>query len=137
MTLNRPLPETDGLAGHYWQSAAKGSLQIQLCTQCNRHQHYARPMCTLCGSTSLSWVSSAGQGKVLSCTTVHRSPYSDIDTPYIVALVRLNEGVTLLSHLIGASPDANHCDKAVELSFVPLRDDIKLPVFTLTEGEQS
>lgn len=134
MTLNRPLPETDGLAGHYWQSTAKGSLQIQQCTQCSKHQHYARPMCTHCGSRALDWVQTTGKGTVLSCTTVHRSPYTDIDTPYIVALIRLDEGVTLLSHLVGASPDANHCDKSVKLSFSPLREDVQLPVFMLAQG---
>jgi len=136
MTLDRPLPETDGLAGHYWESAAKGILKIQYCSACCKHQHYARPICTHCGSTELEWVQSAGKGMVLSCTTVHRGPYTDIESPYIVALIRLDEGVTLLSHLIGAEPDRDHCEKPVELSFAPLRDGVQLPVFSLVnEGE--
>lgn len=134
MSLVRPLPETDGLAAHYWASAANEKLVIQRCDSCAQYQHYGRLMCVHCGAGTLQWVDTQGEGAVLSCTTVYRSPYSDVQTPYTLALIRLDEGVTLLSHLLGGDAGGNYCDARVQLEFSPLRDGFKLPVFRLLES---
>lgn len=135
MALERPLPETDGLAGHFWKEAAQGRLVLQHCQACGRHQHYARPHCTACGSRELVWVSASGRGKVWSHTTVHRGPYEDLPTPYVVALVRLEEGPVLLTQIVRTDPEQVRCDMPVELVFTPLRDGIQLPVFMPVDKE--
>ena len=43
--------------------------------------------------------------------------------------VRLQEGPTLLSHVVGVAPEAVHCDMRVTVDFQPLREGVVLPVF--------
>jgi uncharacterized OB-fold protein len=134
MALVRPLPETDGLAAAYWQGTSEGRLLIQRCASCGRHQHYARPHCVACGNRELAWEPALGNGVIWSYTVVHRGPYDDLQSPYVVALVRLEEGIVLLSHVVGARPEDVRCDAAVELAFEDLRDGVRLPVFRLAGG---
>jgi uncharacterized OB-fold protein len=77
-------------------------------------------------------VPASGKGTVLSYTVIHRSPYSDLPAPYVVALIRLAEGVTMLSHIVEADPSAIACDKPVVVKFESIRDGGKIPVFALS-----
>lgn len=129
MGAQRPLPETDTDARAFWEGAANGKLLVQRCNDCKRYQHYARPFCIACGGRNVEMVESSGRGLVHSFTIVHRSPYDDLPAPYVVALVKLDEGVTLLSNVVGCEPASVACDMPVQVSFVPLRDGIALPMF--------
>jgi uncharacterized OB-fold protein len=129
MANQRPLPETDCGAGPFWAGAARGELLVQRCDTCGHHQHYARLFCTACRGRSLQMVTSAGRGLLQSFTVVQRAPFDDLPAPYIVALVKLDEGPTLLSHLIGCAPTDARCDMSVVVDFQPLRDGVVLPVF--------
>lgn len=133
MGLQRSLPETDGYAGAYWKAASEGKLLIQRCAACGNHQHYGRPMCLACGARDPDWVGASGKGTVWSFTTVYRGPYEDLPTPYVVALVRLEEGVVLLSHIVGTDPEQVQCDQPVELMFQDFRDGVRLPVFRIRQ----
>ena len=135
MTLARPIPETDGLAGSFWKAAENNRLSIQRCLGCHSFQHYARQVCLTCGGKTLEFYDVSGSGRVVSCTTIHKSPYDDILTPYVLALVRLDEGVILLTHLVNGKPNENYCDFSVQLKFADFRDGFKLPVFIL-EGQE-
>jgi len=125
----RPLPEADCGAGPFWAGAARGELLVQRCDACGHHQHYARPFCTACRGRSLQMVKSAGRGLLHSFTVVQRAPFDDLPAPYIVALVKLDEGPTLLSHLVGCAPAEARCDMPVLVEFQPMRDGVVLPVF--------
>ena len=129
MGMQRPMPETDTDAAPFWKGAAQGKLMIQRCTQCGHHQHYARPFCIKCRSAAVEMVEASGRGTVYSFTVIHRGPYDDIPTPYVVGLIRLEEGPTLLSNVVGCDPASLKCDMAVEVSYQPLKDEIVLPVF--------
>jgi uncharacterized OB-fold protein len=134
MGLERPLPETDGCAAEYWSAAKEGRLVIQRCKACGGVQHYGRPFCTHCGGAQSDWIDACGRGMVLSFTEVHRSPYDDLPAPYVVALVRLEEGPTLLTHIVDTPAAAIRCDQLVQLEFRPLREGFQLPVFRLAGG---
>ena len=129
MGMQRPLPETDTDAGEFWRGAAAGKLLIQRCTRCNGYQHYARPFCVKCRHDQLEMVEVSGHGILHSFTVVHRGPYDDLPTPYVVGLIKLDEGVTLLSHVVDCDPQALSCDMPLEVAFRPLREGIVLPVF--------
>lgn len=135
MALLRPLPETDGLAQAYWHGVAAGKLMIQRCEACGHHQHYGRPFCLECGAAAPAWIEARGTGKIWSFTAVHRGPYEDIPVPYVVALVRLNEGVVILSHIVDCQPEQIRCDMPVTLSFQAVREGISIPVFRLASQE--
>lgn len=129
MGMQRPLPETDSDAAPFWKGAGEHKLMIQRCTQCGQHQHYARPFCIKCRSAAVEMVEASGRGTVYSFTVIHRGPYDDIPTPYVVGLIRLEEGPTLLSNIVDCDPASVRCDMAVAVSYQPLSDGIVLPVF--------
>lgn len=129
MGLARPLPEIDTDAAAFWKGAAEHRLLIQHCTRCGNYQHYARPFCLKCRASAVEMVEASGRGVLHSFTVIHRGPFDDIPAPYVVGLVRLDEGVTILSHVVGCAPEAVKCDMAVEVEYQPLREGIVLPVF--------
>ena len=129
MGLQRPLPETDTGAAAFWKGASEGKLLIQRCPRCNSHQHYARPFCIRCHHAGIEMVEATGRGVLHSYTVIHRGPYEDIPTPYVVGLIRLDEGVTILSHVIECDPQRLQCDMALEVAYQPLREGVVLPVF--------
>ena len=128
----RPLPETDGMASAFWAGAAEKRLLIQRCKDCGSFQHYARPRCLSCNGRNLEMVEAGGRGQIYSFTAVQRSPYEDLPSPYIVALVRLQEGVVMLSHIVDCSPGEIRCDQEVELKFQEIADGVSVPVFRPT-----
>lgn len=131
MALLRPLPEADGGAAAFWQGAAQEQLLIQRCRACGSHQHYARPFCLKCRSTEVEMTRASGRGTIYSFTVIHRGPYEDIPLPYIVALVRLEEGPVMLSHIVGSDASRVKCDLPVSVCYQPLREGVTLPVFRL------
>lgn len=135
MALLRPLPETDGLAQAYWEGASGNRLLIQRCRTCGHHQHYGRPFCLKCGAGEPEWIEASGKGTIWSFTTVHRGPYEDLPTPYVVALIRLAEGVVILSHVVDYPPHEIRCDMPVTLGFEEVRDAVRVPVFRVVHEE--
>lgn len=99
----------------WWAAAAEGRLLVQRCGACGHHQHHPRPFCLACRRTdALGFVEASGRGVLHSFTTVHRSPRDDLEAPYTVALVDLDEGVRMLAWYLGDEPV---CDQAVQVSF--------------------
>lgn len=78
--------------------------------------HPPRPICPVCGSSSLAWEESAGRGTVYSSTDVHAR-----EETYNVALVDLDEGVRVMSTVeVGAAIGARvrgHVDRDGRLVF--------------------
>ena len=54
--------------------------------------------------------------------------------PYVVALVELDEGVRMMSNLVGPGAESLAVDDRVEVAWEPLTDGRHLPVFTRTGG---
>jgi len=126
----RPLPETDADARVFWEGAAAHKLLVQYCADCKHFQFYPRSFCLACGGAHLEMIESTGRGTIYSFTVVHRGPYDDVPAPYVVAIVTLDEGVRMLSNIVGCDPGDVRCDMNVRVTFEPLRDGIVLPLFT-------
>ena len=123
------VPLVDETSEPWWNATRQRRLVVQLCEKCGAFQHYPRALCSHCGAgpKSLSFVDSAGVGTLLSYTVVHRSPHPQLDVPYTVALVALDEGPIMLSLLEGC--DEPVCALRVSLDWRPVGDGRHLPVF--------
>jgi uncharacterized OB-fold protein len=64
---------------------------------------FPRRFCIHCTEESLEWVKPKGTGLVYSTTTVRRKP--DAGGDYDVSIVELDEGVRLMSTVLGISPE--------------------------------
>jgi uncharacterized OB-fold protein len=123
------LPEINSDTEPWWNATRERRLVLQHCRTSGHLQHYPRSLCVECGSTDLDYVDASGRGTVYSHTTVHRAPVAGLEVPYVVALVRLDEGPVLLTNIVDCPPDDVRCDMSVEVAWRPLADGRNLPVF--------
>ncbi len=88
----------------FWEAAAQGKLMIQQCGACHAHVFYPRPICPHCWSDALQWKEVSGRGRLKSFSEVWKPGHPGWipATPYLVGLVELVEGPTLLSHIQAA-----------------------------------
>lgn len=129
----KALPTPSPLSAPYWQACREGRLLVQRCTACGRHQFYPRAICTQCVSEKLAWSEASGRGRVKSFTVIRRavSAAYEPEVPYVVALIELAEGPTLMSNVVGCAPEAVRIGAAVRVRFDAWSADVSLPVFTL------
>ena len=123
----RAFPVLDAVSTPFWEGIAEGVLRIQHCQACGRYVFYPRAVCPHCTSVDLGWVEASGSGRIHSYTVVHRAPadYRD-EIPYVVALVELDEGVRMMTRLVGVEPVDVRVDLPVE---VAIQGDPRLPYF--------
>lgn len=106
-----------------------GELRVQRCRACGHHQFHPRPFCLECGVADPGWVTTTGRAEVVTWTAVHVAldPAWAGQVPYIVALVRLEEGPTLMTNLV--ETDAPRIGQRVAVRFRARDDGPPLPVF--------
>ncbi|MFX0592558.1 Zn-ribbon domain-containing OB-fold protein [Melissospora conviva] len=125
------VPPADETTAGWWDATREHRLVVQGCDSCGAVQHPPRGVCTGCGDTgALVWRDDTGAGVVDSFTVVHRAPQRDLAVPYVIARVRLDCGVLLLTRLEGADAQTWHIDDRVRVAWVDLADGRALPVFT-------
>jgi uncharacterized OB-fold protein len=87
------------------------------------------PNCTTCLSPDLGWVESAGRGVVHSYSVVWRPQQPAFEVPYIVAVVRLDEGWHMMTNVVGCDPADVQVDMRVNVEFDDVAPNVSLPVF--------
>jgi uncharacterized OB-fold protein len=87
-------------------AAAKGHFELQVCQHCSTVQYPAREACHRCLSDQLVWTPQSGEGELLARTVLHHSfePYFRERLPWIIGLVKLDAGPTVIAHLPTAGP---------------------------------
>jgi uncharacterized OB-fold protein len=135
MTI-KPSPPVDPWTKPYWAAASEHKLLLQYCPACAKHIFYPRRYCPFCDSDQLDWVESAGKGKVYAFTVVcNNAPSAFIaDMPYVIAIVKLTEGVQMMTNIVGCNPDEVRSEMAVEVVFEKLNEEITLPKFRPSRG---
>ncbi len=123
----RPTPETEV----YWEGCRKHELLLQRCTQCGEFQFYPRIICTNCASEDLEWVKGSGRGRVLTFAIVRRavSEAYAADVPYVVALIQLDEGPTMMSNVVQCDPETVKIGSPVQVIFEDWSEEISVPQF--------
>ncbi|HEV8677148.1 MAG TPA: Zn-ribbon domain-containing OB-fold protein [Methylomirabilota bacterium] len=128
----KPLPEITPESRPFWEGCRRRQLLIQRCRACGARQHYPRGVCASCWSPDLDWQPSAGRGTVYTFTVTHRSqaPGFRDELPYVVAWVELEEGVQLLTNVVGGDPAAVRIGMPVQVAFEDVTPEVTLPRFT-------
>ena len=128
--LKIPGPTTTALTAKFWDAVSEGQLIIQFCEECSEAVFYPRLFCPHCWSNRLVWRKASGCGVLKSFTEVHKpgNPGWLDAAPYVVGLVALQEGPTMLSLII---PEKGYsCLVGDLLKFVPMNIGGRiLPVF--------
>jgi uncharacterized OB-fold protein len=101
--LKVPGPTITTLTAPFWAAADQGRLLIQRCHACGKAVFYPRGICPFCWSEDLHWEEASGEAALKSFSEVHKPghPGWQPAVPYVVGLVRLREGPTMLSFVLG------------------------------------
>ena len=134
----RPLPRPTTWSAPFWEAAKHGRLSIQLCNACQKPIMYPKQFCPGCLSDDLGWMTSQGHGEVYTFTVQERgAPTGFADcVPYVLAVIRLDEGVQLLSNIVGEGAINISCGDRVSVEFMTISgSDFALPVFRRDTAE--
>lgn len=129
--MSKILPRETELSAPYWQGCREGVLKMQRCGNCQQYQFYPRTLCSHCDSEDVSWTPVSGNGTVLSYSIVRRGISADYEAPYVVALIKLNEGVTMMSSIQTTEPESITVGAAVGVVFEDWGGNIQMPLFRL------
>jgi uncharacterized protein len=129
-------PPVGAESAAFWEATREGRLLVQWCTACDRGIFYPRSFCPRCGATAsgLEWRTASGRATVYARTIEHNpaatgATFSD-GRPYVVALVELEEGVRMMTNVVGCPPEDVDIGLAVTVVWEPLSDGRQLPLFT-------
>jgi uncharacterized OB-fold protein len=125
-----PVPVAEE-ATRFWEFVTAGELKLQRCRDCGAVRHPPRPLCASCQSTASEWVDASGRGEVWASTVIHPPtlPAFATRTPYAAVVVRLDEGVFLVSNIVNVAADAVRIGMPVELAITEVEPGLRLPLF--------
>lgn len=119
----------------FWEATREGRLLVQWCTSCDRGVFYPRVFCPHCagGAGALEWRTASGRATVYAAVVEHRPEAAGANfsggKPYCIALVDLEEGVRMLTNVMGCPPDDVKSGLPVTVTWEPLSDGRRLPLF--------
>jgi uncharacterized OB-fold protein len=119
----------------FWTGGRDGRLLIVRCSDCGNYSHPPAPRCSVCFGDNVAPVPVSGRGRVYSFT-VNRQPWSpELEVPYVVAIVELDEQPELrvFTNIVGCPADEVEIGMPVEVEFIE-RGPAFLPVFHPVSG---
>jgi uncharacterized OB-fold protein len=130
----RILPPLTDVNRPFWTGGRDGVLQIQRCGACERWVHPPVAVCPGCGGP-LAYEPVAGTGTVFTFT-VNEQPFNpDVPTPYVIAIVELDEqaDLRLPTDLVNCEPEAVTIGMRVQVLFEQ-HGDAFVPLFEPVPG---
>ncbi len=132
--MEKILPPLTALSQPYFDGCRAGELRLQQCTRCNEFQFYPRVICSHCCHDELQWQVASGSGEIASFTVVRTALSKAYETPYVLALITLEEGPSMMSIVIDAAPEDVAIGMSVQADYLAWSEEISMPVFRLTSN---
>lgn len=125
---DRPTIDSDTEA--WWDAAQRGQLMVNTCRSCLRSYLYARPFCPHCWSDDVHPQPASGKARLYTWSVVHQNaaPFAE-HTPYIVAMVDLDEGPRLMTIIENCPPEHLRAGMPLVVAFREGGDGFVVPVF--------
>jgi uncharacterized OB-fold protein len=127
--ISRPAPRPTEDSAVYWDAVARRELVAQRCTVCGELRHPPRPMCPHCRSLEWQEQRLAGTGSLYSYAILHHPRSPRFEYPVLAALVDLDEGVRIVSNLVGVAPADIRIGMRLTVDFEPTTEEGAVPVF--------
>ncbi|MDP3675322.1 MAG: OB-fold domain-containing protein [Novosphingobium sp.] len=130
MTWQRSRIRLDPNNRAFWTGGAQGKLNIHRCGDCGRFTHPPREICRHCQSENIGPHPVSGTGVVDTYTVNHQKWAPDMDVPFVIARVRLDDapGVYLTTNIVGCPVEAVDIDDPVRVVFEE-QDGLWYPLF--------
>jgi uncharacterized protein len=99
--LTLPGPTITPVSKPFWEAVARCEFILQKCGDCNKWVFYPRSLCPHCWGVHLEWKQATGNGRLKTWSIVHKPGHPSWTqvTPYVLGIVELEEGPSMLSHL--------------------------------------
>jgi uncharacterized protein len=131
-----PTPMPSLFSAPYWEGCSRDEFRFLRCTNCQLAMADAARICWRCHSRELRWERSRGHGRIYSWTIVWRPQTPVFQVPYSVAIIQLDEGIFVVSSIIGCRPEDLAEGMEVAVEFHPANDSLKLPYFRPVDDGQ-
>jgi uncharacterized OB-fold protein len=116
----------------FWEATRARRFLLQWCVACEAPIFYPREICPRCLGSKMDWRAASGRGQVHAVSVQYR-PAMPLpvfsEGPYAVALIELEEGVRIMSNVVGCPPEEVTVGMPVTLTWEPLSDGRNLPQF--------
>lgn len=134
--MSAVLPVLSETSRPFYDGCRQGRLLYQRCQDCDAIVFFPRKYCPGCLGENLAWQRSSGKGTIHSFTVTRMFAPTEFSrmTPYVLAVVKLEEGFKMMTNIINSPIDELRCELPVQVVFVPASDDIVLPRFELVQG---
>ena len=109
----------------FLEAAQDNQLLLKYCNACKEAHYYPRTICPHCGGDDTTWVNSDGLGEIYSYTVMRRG----VAVPFAMAYVRLQEGISMLTHLTNCDFDSIRIGQKVKVIFQETEDGQKTHLF--------
>ncbi len=134
--LSKPMPVPDEISAPFFDGARDGKLMLQHCVSCGMWSFPVRERCPHCFAAALQWRQASGCGTLYTFTVMHQvmNPGFASAVPYNVAQVDLEEGVRMVSNIVGIPNDALRIGMKLQAVFEAVGDNVSLPKFRPIQG---
>ncbi|HZG83751.1 Zn-ribbon domain-containing OB-fold protein [Paenibacillus sp.] len=129
--IPKPSPIRDVKSEPFFEGTAQGKLMIRRCPDCGGFAPPAEQYCTNC-MTKLEWVQASGKATLFTWSVVQQvfHPAFADEVPYVIGVVKLEEGPRLYTRIVGVDVSALRLSMELEAKFEPWPNGEYLPVFT-------
>ncbi|WP_248958073.1 bifunctional MaoC family dehydratase N-terminal/OB-fold nucleic acid binding domain-containing protein [Sphaerisporangium perillae] len=118
----------------FWEGVQEGELRIQKCGDCGELRHPPGPVCPSCRSANRVYAVASGLGEVYSFVVHHNPPVPGIETPFVVAVIALPEGIRVVGNVVECSPEKVGIGMPVRVEYREMDDELTLPMWVPRES---
>ena len=112
------------IARHWRLKQQRYSLVGEVCPHCDYKIFPPRDVCPNCGDEAKTLYAFSGKGEVFSYTTIYEAPTGyDVNAPYTVAIVKLDEGPMVTAQLTDMGDQPVEIGMPVEMVTRKMRND--------------
>jgi len=125
-------PVQDAVSKVWFDAVGKGKLLVQRDPVTGKAQMYPRAHVVGVPEREPEWFEASGRGLLYSYTVVKRSVHPQFAglTPFVIAIVDLEEGPRMTSWIVDVPEDELRCDMALKVIFREVHPDLTMPCFT-------
>lgn len=127
----KPLPLPNSDTKEFWDGAKRHELLLQQCSKCSNYRYPPSPICPNCFSMDFKWEKTAGKGEVYTYTIVRvpLSPEWEPYVPYVLATIKLDEGVRMVATVVDCKPEDVKIGMKVRVVFNDATEQFTIPEF--------
>ncbi|OBJ89925.1 Zn-ribbon domain-containing OB-fold protein [Mycobacterium asiaticum] len=114
----------------WWSAVQDRELMVNTCRSCGQASLYSRPFCPHCWSEEVNLAPASGRARLYTWSVVHQNaaPF-DARTPYVLAMVDLEEGPRVMSVVENCRVEDLRADLPLAVAFRTGDDGFIVPVF--------